>query len=66
MRLRIADQTVRGCGFSVTDMYPSPQRPGSGAFVCQQEEQLRRFGHTVDVINILGFQSKMNYLMSCE
>jgi teichuronic acid biosynthesis glycosyltransferase TuaC len=46
----------------VTNMYPSPQRPGSGAFVCQQVEQLRRFGHTVDVINILGFQSKMNYL----
>ena len=46
----------------VTNMYPSPQRPGYGAFVCQQVEQLRRFGHTVDVINILGFQSKMNYL----
>jgi glycosyltransferase involved in cell wall biosynthesis len=43
-------------------MYPSPQRPGYGAFVCHQVEQLRRFGHTVDVINILGFQSKMNYL----
>ncbi|WP_456738705.1 MULTISPECIES: glycosyltransferase [unclassified Bradyrhizobium] len=28
----------------------------------QQVEQLRRFNHTVDVINILGFQSKMNYL----
>ena len=46
----------------VTNMYPSPQRPGYGAFVCQQVEQMRRFGHTVDVINILGFQSKMNYL----
>jgi teichuronic acid biosynthesis glycosyltransferase TuaC len=46
----------------VTNMYPSPQRPGSGAFVCQQVEQLRRFGHTVDVIDILGSQSKMNYL----
>jgi teichuronic acid biosynthesis glycosyltransferase TuaC len=43
-------------------MYPSPQRPGFGAFVCHQVEQLRRFGHTVDVINILGFQSKVNYL----
>jgi glycosyltransferase involved in cell wall biosynthesis len=43
-------------------MYPSPQRPGHGAFVRHQVEQLRRFGHTVDVINILGFQSKMNYL----
>lgn len=43
-------------------MYPSPQRPGSGAFVWHQVEQLRRLGHTVDVIDILGFQSKMNYL----
>lgn len=46
----------------VTNMYPSPHRPGSGAFVCQQVEQLRRFGHTVDVIDILGSQSRMNYL----
>jgi teichuronic acid biosynthesis glycosyltransferase TuaC len=46
----------------VTNLYPSPQRPGHGAFVYRQVEQLRRFGHTVDVINILGFQSKMNYL----
>ncbi|UFW53825.1 glycosyltransferase [Bradyrhizobium arachidis] len=46
----------------VTNMYPSPDRPGSGAFVCHQVEQLRRFGHTVDVIDILGSQSKMNYL----
>ncbi|WP_271615355.1 glycosyltransferase [Bradyrhizobium sp. CCBAU 51627] len=30
--------------------------------MCQQVEQLRRFGHTVDVIDILGFQSKINYL----
>lgn len=46
----------------VTNMYPSPQRPGSGAFVYQQVEQLRRFGHTVDVINIRGHESKVNYL----
>jgi teichuronic acid biosynthesis glycosyltransferase TuaC len=46
----------------VTNMYPSPHRPGSGAFVCHQVEQLRRFGHTVDVVDILGSQSKMNYL----
>jgi hypothetical protein len=26
----------------VTHMYPSPQRPGHGAFVYQQGEQLRR------------------------
>ena len=43
-------------------MYPTPQRPGYGAFVWQQAEQLRRFGHVVDVVNILGFRSKLNYL----
>ncbi len=43
-------------------MYPTPQRPDYGAFVWQQAEQLRRFGHMVDVVNILGFQSKLNYL----
>ncbi|PYO51809.1 MAG: glycosyl transferase [Candidatus Rokuibacteriota bacterium] len=46
----------------VTNMYPTPERPGYGAFVRQQAEQLRRFGHTVDVINILGFRSRLNYL----
>src|SRR5437879_3587444 len=43
-------------------MYPTPERPDYGAFVWQQAEQLRRFGHTVDVVNILGFRSKLNYL----
>src|SRR2546422_10691311 len=43
-------------------MYPTPQKPHYGAFVWQQAEQLRRLGHTVDVINILGFRSKLNYL----
>ena len=46
----------------VANLYPSPERPGYGAFVGQQAEHLRQFGHTVDVVNILGFQSKMNYL----
>jgi glycosyltransferase involved in cell wall biosynthesis len=46
----------------VTNMYPSPERPAYGAFVWQQAEQLRRYGHVVDVVNILGFQSKLNYL----
>jgi teichuronic acid biosynthesis glycosyltransferase TuaC len=46
----------------VTNMYPSPERPGYGAFVYQQVEQLRQFGHAVDLVNILGFQSKINYL----
>ena len=43
-------------------MYPSPEKPAYGAFVWQQAQQLRQFGHTVDVINILGFRSKLNYL----
>ncbi len=43
-------------------MYPSAERPGYGAFVWQQAQQLRTFGHTVDVVNILGFRSKLNYL----
>jgi teichuronic acid biosynthesis glycosyltransferase TuaC len=30
--------------------------------VRQQAEQLRRFGHTVDVVNIPGFRSRLNYL----
>jgi glycosyltransferase involved in cell wall biosynthesis len=46
----------------VTNMYPSPERPGYGAFIKQQAEQLCKFGHTVDVINILGFRSKLHYL----
>jgi glycosyltransferase involved in cell wall biosynthesis len=43
-------------------MYPTPKRPGYGAFVWQQAEQLRQLGHTVDVVNILGFRSKLNYV----
>ena len=46
----------------VTNMYPSPERPGYGAFVWHQTEQLRQLGHTVDVVNIGGFRSKLNYL----
>jgi len=46
----------------VTNMYPSPDRPGYGAFVWHQTEQLRQLGHVVDVVNIRGFRSKLNYL----
>jgi glycosyltransferase involved in cell wall biosynthesis len=42
-------------------MYPTPERPNWGAFVSQQAGQLCQFGHTVDVVNILGFKSKINY-----
>jgi teichuronic acid biosynthesis glycosyltransferase TuaC len=45
----------------VTNMYPTSERPGYGAFVWQQAEQLRQFGHLVDIINIEGFKSKLNY-----
>src|SRR5215470_19467655 len=43
-------------------MYPSLERPGYGAFVWQQAQQLRQFGHVVDVINMPGFRSKIHYL----
>jgi glycosyltransferase involved in cell wall biosynthesis len=43
-------------------MYPGPERPAYGTFIRQQAEQLRHIGHTVDVVNILGFRSKLNYL----
>src|SRR2546430_16081833 len=43
-------------------MYPRPERPGYGGFVWQQAEQLRQFGHVVDVVNIPGFRSRLNYL----
>jgi glycosyltransferase involved in cell wall biosynthesis len=46
----------------VTNMYPSPEMPGYGAFVWQQAQQLRQFGHVVNVVNILGCRSKVHYL----
>jgi glycosyltransferase involved in cell wall biosynthesis len=46
----------------VTNMYPSAEKPAYGTFVWQQAQQLRQFGHTVDIVNILGFRSKLNYL----
>jgi len=46
----------------VTNMYPTPERPDYGTFVWQQAEQLRRLGHTVDVVNILGYRSRLNYV----
>lgn len=46
----------------VTNMYPTPERPAYGTFVWQQAEQLRQFGHIVDVVNISGCQSKLHYL----
>jgi glycosyltransferase involved in cell wall biosynthesis len=46
----------------VTAMYPHPARPGSGAFVMHQAEQLRALAHHVDVVHVKGYRSKWNYL----
>lgn len=43
-------------------MYPHPENPAYGAFVMHQAEQLKKFGHHVDVLNFLGYRSKLNYL----
>jgi glycosyltransferase involved in cell wall biosynthesis len=46
----------------VTAMYPHPENQGSGAFVMQQVEQLRAFGHEVDVLHFQGYRSKLEYV----
>lgn len=46
----------------VTNMYPTEDRPAWGIFVMQQVKQLRRLGHNVDVMNIYGYRSKLNYI----
>ena len=46
----------------VTAMYPHHERPGSGAFVMHQVEQLRALGHHVDVVHVKGYVSRWNYV----
>lgn len=46
----------------VTNMYPHPDQPSQGAFVQHQVMALRRFGHHVDVLHILGYRTRWNYL----
>jgi len=46
----------------VTNMYPTVQNPGFGAFVRQQAEELHRLGHVVDVINFGGLKSRLKYV----
>ena len=46
----------------VTAMYPHPENPGYGAFVMHQAEHLRLLGHCVDVLDFLGYRSKLNYI----
>jgi teichuronic acid biosynthesis glycosyltransferase TuaC len=46
----------------VTAMYPHPGREGYGAFVMHQVEQLKAFGHEVEVLAFPSYRSKMEYL----
>jgi glycosyltransferase involved in cell wall biosynthesis len=46
----------------VTAMYPHAANPASGSFVAQQAEAVRRLGHRVDVLHVLGYRSRWNYL----
>lgn len=50
----------------VTAMYPHPGQEGSGAFVMQQVEQLRAFGHQVDVLHFPGYRSKLEYVRAAR
>ncbi len=47
---------------TVTNMYPSADRPVMGTFVAEQVESLRRRGLEVDVLFIDGPGGKQNYL----
>lgn len=46
----------------VTNMYPSPERPGWGAFIKTQIDSLTRAGIATDVMVIEGYKSQLNYL----
>ena len=46
----------------VTNMYPSPERPGWGAFIKTQIDSLERAGIVVDLLVIEGYKSQLNYL----
>jgi len=46
----------------VTNMYPDDANPGSGAFVSQQAEHLRKAGHQIDVLHIESGKSRLKYL----
>lgn len=46
----------------VTNMYPNAENLASGAFVKHQSDTIKKMGHTVDVLFIRGYRSKLNYL----
>ncbi|HEY1658120.1 MAG TPA: glycosyltransferase [Candidatus Sulfotelmatobacter sp.] len=48
----------------VTNMYPDDRNPGSGAFVRQQAEQLRKAGHQIDILHIQANGARLKYLTS--
>jgi teichuronic acid biosynthesis glycosyltransferase TuaC len=48
----------------VTNMYPEDNNPGSGAFVRQQADHLRKAGHQIDVLHIESKRSRLKYLTS--
>lgn len=48
----------------VTNMYPDRNNPGSGAFVHQQAEHLRKAGHEIDILHVDGKRSRTKYLTS--
>ena len=54
------DRTLRV--LVVTNMYPDADRPAWGIFVQQQVESLRALGHQVDVLQVRGSDSKLEYL----
>ncbi|NBC95595.1 MAG: glycosyltransferase [Deinococcus-Thermus bacterium] len=47
---------------TLTNMYPSAQRPAWGSFVGSQVVSLRRLGLTTDVLVVDGYKSRLNYL----
>ena len=47
---------------TVTNMYPSTERPSYGAFVKSQVDSLIAYGHTVEVVPIAGSRSGWEYL----
>ncbi len=49
---------------AVTNMYPSPERPGWGSFVKSQLDSLVKRGVEVDLLVIEGYKTWINYLGS--
>ncbi|MFA7429216.1 MAG: glycosyltransferase [Rhodospirillaceae bacterium] len=48
----------------VTNMYPTPDKPGYGSFVKTQVDSLVAKGVDVEVLSIPGYKSKLHYLLA--